>query len=64
MGARGKGEYGHGVTILRRPPAAFWLLCRRGQSNPPSADGGIPLQKEPYRRGGETPQKTIQMVLL
>ena len=25
-------------------PGAFWLLCRHGQSNPPSADGGIPLR--------------------
>ena len=30
-------------------PAAFWLLCRRGQSNPPSADGGIPCKTA--RRG-------------
>ena len=44
-GVQGVGEYEHEVPILSPPPAAFWLLCRRGQSNPPSADGGaLPLQ--------------------
>ena len=40
-GVRGKATMG--TKCPSEPsPAAFWLLCRRGQSNPPSADGGIP----------------------
>ena len=35
---------GPGCSDLEQTPAAFWLLCRRGQSNPPSADGGISLR--------------------
>ena len=44
-GVRGKGEYGHAVPILGRPPAAFCLLCRCGQSRSPPAGGEISLRK-------------------
>ena len=33
------------MSILSRPPVAFWLLCRHGQSNSPPAGGEIPLRK-------------------
>ena len=40
IGVRGKATMS--TKCSSEPsPAAFWLLCRRGQSNPPSADGGI-----------------------
>ena len=38
----GGNEYERGALILSFPLAAFWLLCRRGQSNPPPAGGGTP----------------------
>src|SRR5699024_3685627 len=43
-------------------PAAFWLLCRRGQSNPPSADGGTPLRSRnrDLPAGGEIPPSPSQ----
>ena len=49
-GVRGKGEYGHAVPILSRPPAAFCLLCRCGQSRSPPAGGEISLRKRKERR--------------
>ena len=43
-GVRGKATMG--TKCPSEPsPAAFWLLCRRGQSNPLSADSGIPPAK-------------------
>ena len=43
-GVRGKATMG--TKCPSEPsPAAFWLLCRRGQSNPLSADSGIPPVK-------------------
>ena len=43
---RGVGKATMGTKCPSEPsPAAFWLLCRRGQSNPPSADSGIPPAK-------------------
>ena len=35
MGGRGKGEYGHIVPILSRPPAILWFLSHRWERNPP-----------------------------
>ena len=43
-GVRGKATMG--TKCPSEPsPAAFWLLCRRGQSNPLSADSGTPSAK-------------------
>ena len=34
-GVRGKGEYGHAVSILSRPPAILWFLSHRWERNSP-----------------------------
>ena len=41
-GVRGKGEYGHAVSILSRPPAILWFLSHRWERNSPPAGGEIP----------------------
>ena len=57
MGVWGKGEYGHAVSILSRPTAAFCLLCRRGQSRSPPAGDEMPPRSGKERGGsGGTPQ--------
>ena len=53
-GVRGKRPMGLGGAKRSRSPSdaspvAFWLLCRRGQSNSPPAGGEIPLQKTPFK---------------
>ena len=50
QGDRGKGDYERPLregAHRSRPPAAFWLLCRRGQSNIVSPP---PRRAEPQRR--------------
>ena len=61
-GARGKAVIGEQSSPLRRPPAAFWLLCRRGQSNPPSADGGIPCNTARRGRRALRPEKGCSLI--
>ena len=61
-GARGKAVIGEQSSPLRRPPAAFWLLCRRGQSNPPSADGGIPCKTARRGRRALRPEKGCSLI--
>ena len=43
-GVRGKGEYGHAVSILSRPPAILWFLSHRWERNSPPAGGETPLR--------------------
>ena len=43
MGVRGKANMS-AKRSSEPSPGAFWLLCRRGQSSPPSADGGTPCK--------------------
>ena len=61
-GGRGKAVIGEQSSPLRRPPAAFWLLCRRGQSNPPSADGGIPCNTARRGRRALRPEKGCSLI--
>ena len=55
--ARGdrEGEYGHGVSILSRPPAILWVLSHRWERTSPPAGGEIsPVQKRsPSRRNSQ-----------
>ena len=48
MGVRGQVNWRPSAAQADRelPPAAFWLLCRRGQSNPPA--GGNPPCESSY----------------
>ena len=61
-GVRGKGEYGRTAHILSRPPAAFCLLCRRGQSRSPPAGGEISPAKREINSGslGAPPAVAVQ----
>ena len=61
-GGPGESRHGERSSPLRRPPAAFWLLCRRGQSNPPSADGGIPCKTARRGRRALRPEKGCSLI--
>ena len=57
MGDPGQGEYGHASAHPEPSPVAFWLLCRRGQSNSPPGTGFVRKETYLWRRNRETPQR-------
>ena len=59
--ARGdrEGEYGHGVSILSRPPAILWFLSHRWERNSPPAGGEISPPKQQISAGAaKSPART------